>query len=45
MIGITAKTLYEANLGNGRPHSPTIHEARADAEAVERAVRRALLTY
>ena len=45
MIGITAKTLYEANLRNGRAHSPTIHEARVDAEAAERAVRRALLAY
>ena len=42
MIGITAKTPYEANLGNGRPHSPTIHEARVDAEVEALPTERAI---
>ncbi len=42
---VTAKRLYEMNLLSGRAGSPTIREARFDAEVIERAVRRAQLEY
>ena len=42
---VTADRLYENSLRSGRRQGPSIREARLDAEAVERAVRRAQLVY
>ncbi len=44
MNRISAKRIYEDSLLRGRS-GPSIREARADAEAAERAVRRASMEF